>query len=324
MVVASRAELAARDAELRNRDLLIEKLRHQPAGLRRQRFGTASETLDQLELGLEDEEIARAAEVLPEPPPAGRSSRSAVPCPIICRAGRPFSRRAIAAPPVAAVSSGSARTSPRSWISMPPRARRSPPRRWNGSRRSTPSRRRPAGSRPSAVSRSAGPGPGRASTTWSAGCKCSCRRSPPRPRCGRIARPDEPSSRRARQCGTVAQDPERIPLDSARPVLDAAVRETRRQDLLGPWYVPPTAPFGISPPCLVGPASRPLLQSLEYDHPGATVTGSTVYRDRPPGRRGPRNAGELGQGRQRVANECLRLHVAPVQIWTVLRGHRPR
>ena len=32
MVLASRAELAARDAELRNRDLLIEKLRHQLAG----------------------------------------------------------------------------------------------------------------------------------------------------------------------------------------------------------------------------------------------------------------------------------------------------
>ena len=44
---------------------------------------------------------------------------------------------------------------------MPPRARRSRPRRWNGSPRSTPSRRRPAGSRPSAAQRSAGPGPRR-------------------------------------------------------------------------------------------------------------------------------------------------------------------
>ena len=67
MVLTSRAELAARDAELRNRDLPIEKLKHQLAGLRRQRFGVGSETLDQLELGLEDEEIARAAEALPEP-----------------------------------------------------------------------------------------------------------------------------------------------------------------------------------------------------------------------------------------------------------------
>ena len=69
MVLASRAELAARDSELRNRDLLIEKLKHQLAGLRRQRFGTASETLDQLELGLEDEEIGRAADTIPDPPP---------------------------------------------------------------------------------------------------------------------------------------------------------------------------------------------------------------------------------------------------------------
>ena len=69
MVLASRAELAARDAELRNRDLLIEKLRHRLAGLRRQRFGATSEALDQLEFGLEDEEIARAAEPVPDPPP---------------------------------------------------------------------------------------------------------------------------------------------------------------------------------------------------------------------------------------------------------------
>ena len=55
MVLASRAELSARD-------LLIEKLKHQLAGLRRHRFGTSSETLDQLELGLEDEEIAQASE----------------------------------------------------------------------------------------------------------------------------------------------------------------------------------------------------------------------------------------------------------------------
>ena len=67
-------------------------------------------------------------------------------------------------------------------MSMPPRPRRSPPRRWNGLRRSTPSRRKPADSRPGAASQSAGPGPRRASTIWSAGCKRSCRRSPPRPR----------------------------------------------------------------------------------------------------------------------------------------------
>ena len=47
-------------ADVRNRDL-IEKLRHQIAGLRRQRYGVSSELLDQLELALEDEEVARAA-----------------------------------------------------------------------------------------------------------------------------------------------------------------------------------------------------------------------------------------------------------------------
>jgi len=62
MVAASWAEIEARDAEIRARDLLIEKLKHQLAGMRRHRFGARSETLDQLNLSLEDEEVARAAE----------------------------------------------------------------------------------------------------------------------------------------------------------------------------------------------------------------------------------------------------------------------
>ena len=60
-IAAREAELATREADVRNRDLIIEKLRHQLAGLRRQRFGVSSESLDQLELALEDEEVARAA-----------------------------------------------------------------------------------------------------------------------------------------------------------------------------------------------------------------------------------------------------------------------
>ena len=55
-------------ADVRNRDL-IEKLRHQVAGLRRQRYGVSSELLDQLERALEDEEVARAvtpASAVPE------------------------------------------------------------------------------------------------------------------------------------------------------------------------------------------------------------------------------------------------------------------
>ena len=50
------------ERELYNRDLLIEKLKHQLAGLRRNQFGSRSERLDQLEMRLEDEEIAEAAE----------------------------------------------------------------------------------------------------------------------------------------------------------------------------------------------------------------------------------------------------------------------
>ncbi len=53
--------VASLASELKSRDILIEKLRHQLAGQRRHRFGASSETLDQLELGLEDVELARAA-----------------------------------------------------------------------------------------------------------------------------------------------------------------------------------------------------------------------------------------------------------------------
>ena len=45
------------ERELYNRDLLIEKLKHQLAGLRRHQFGSRSERLDQLEMRLEDEYI---------------------------------------------------------------------------------------------------------------------------------------------------------------------------------------------------------------------------------------------------------------------------
>jgi transposase len=63
VLLASReVEIIGFKAELRSRDLLIEKLKHQLAGLRRHQFGSRSESLDQLELSLEEEEIARAAE----------------------------------------------------------------------------------------------------------------------------------------------------------------------------------------------------------------------------------------------------------------------
>ena len=53
-------------SELKSRDILIEKLKHQLAGMRQHRFGSRSEALDQLTLTLEDEEIAASAQ---EPAP---------------------------------------------------------------------------------------------------------------------------------------------------------------------------------------------------------------------------------------------------------------
>src|SRR3954463_8237833 len=53
--------------------LRIAKLEHQLAGLRRHRFGSTSESLDQLQLRLEDEEIA-AAEAKKVGPPSARTA----------------------------------------------------------------------------------------------------------------------------------------------------------------------------------------------------------------------------------------------------------
>lgn len=47
---------------IRERDYQIEKLKHELAGLRRHRFGSKSEALDQLELTLEEAEIAKAVD----------------------------------------------------------------------------------------------------------------------------------------------------------------------------------------------------------------------------------------------------------------------
>lgn len=69
MIALRDAGIATRDQKLsifetaiRERDYQIEKLRHELAGLRRHRFGSKSEALDQLELTLEEEEIARAVD----------------------------------------------------------------------------------------------------------------------------------------------------------------------------------------------------------------------------------------------------------------------
>lgn len=60
-------DVAELQALVRYQGVLIEKLKHQLAGLRRHRFGTSSEALDQLELTLEEAEIADAAVPLDQP-----------------------------------------------------------------------------------------------------------------------------------------------------------------------------------------------------------------------------------------------------------------
>jgi transposase len=60
LIALQNEKLSIFETEIKQRDYRIEKLEHQLAGLRRHRFGARSEALDQLELTLEDEEIARA------------------------------------------------------------------------------------------------------------------------------------------------------------------------------------------------------------------------------------------------------------------------
>ena len=50
---------ARHKAEIQNRDMMIEKLRHQLFGLRKDKFGSSGEGLDQLGLKLEDEETGQ-------------------------------------------------------------------------------------------------------------------------------------------------------------------------------------------------------------------------------------------------------------------------
>ena len=75
MVADLASECGVLMGELKSRDILIEKLKHQLAGMRRHRFGASSEALDQLELTLEDEEIMRAAEVERTAPPPSDEKR---------------------------------------------------------------------------------------------------------------------------------------------------------------------------------------------------------------------------------------------------------
>ncbi len=62
MVADLASECGVLMGELKSRDILIEKLKHQLAGMRRHRFGSSSVALDHLALTLEDEEIATSAQ----------------------------------------------------------------------------------------------------------------------------------------------------------------------------------------------------------------------------------------------------------------------
>jgi transposase len=61
-IASLQAMVIERDTELQSCHLMIEKLKHQLAGHQRYRFGARSETADQLELSIEDREIAEAIE----------------------------------------------------------------------------------------------------------------------------------------------------------------------------------------------------------------------------------------------------------------------
>jgi len=62
MVVAMVSDIQGLHGELKSRDILIEKLKHQLAGMKRNRFGSSSEAIAQIEMTLEDEEIGAATQ----------------------------------------------------------------------------------------------------------------------------------------------------------------------------------------------------------------------------------------------------------------------
>ena len=62
--------------ELKNRDLKITDLKHQLAGHNRHRFGSKSESLDQLQLFVENEEIVAAADEIDTPEPEASESKN--------------------------------------------------------------------------------------------------------------------------------------------------------------------------------------------------------------------------------------------------------
>ena len=121
MVASLAAELQARAEALKARDIPIEKLRHELAGMRRHRFGARSEALAQLQPVLENEEIARAASPPPQPEPAPERAprRKRRPLPNRLPRARRCWNPAAPAAPAAARSRPSARMSPRNWSTYP-------------------------------------------------------------------------------------------------------------------------------------------------------------------------------------------------------------
>ena len=70
-------------AEVKSQAVLIEKLRHQLAGQRHHRFGASSESIEQLQLALENSEIAVAKMTaklrLPDEVPQAKPKRRPIP-----------------------------------------------------------------------------------------------------------------------------------------------------------------------------------------------------------------------------------------------------
>ena len=89
-IAALKAMVLTSRAELRNRDLLIEKLKHQLAGLRRQRFGATSEASTSSSSGWRMRRSRARPRRRPSRRPERNGSRSAAPCRSIWRVKRRF------------------------------------------------------------------------------------------------------------------------------------------------------------------------------------------------------------------------------------------
>ena len=136
--LACQSELKVAEISVQYKTLEIEKLKFQIAKLRRMQFGRSSERItrqiEQLELRLEELETGEAEDsrksrsrLLRRYRSASAPSRSASRCPIICRARRLCISPPMTAPAPAPIAArawpGSARISPRSWITCPATSR---------------------------------------------------------------------------------------------------------------------------------------------------------------------------------------------------------